>query len=84
MNEPYKHGCGNYSEDEVNPRVQESLYFNVLRLAPTKHYEVIQKAYKKQMKKCHPDRGGTDFNEARSLYLNEAHDFLEAKYRPKS
>jgi DnaJ-class molecular chaperone len=64
---------------------QEAKYFDALEIKPTKNFDEIKTAYKKAMKKYHPDRYAGDVEKQKiaqliSQKINEAYQYFEKKY----
>jgi hypothetical protein len=64
---------------------QEAHYFDALEISPTKDFELIKTAYKKAMKKYHPDRYAGNAEKQQiaqqiSQKINAAYQYFEQKY----
>jgi hypothetical protein len=64
---------------------QEAKYFDALEISPTKDFEAIKTAYKKAMKKYHPDRYAGNAEKQQiaqqiSQKINAAYQYFEQKY----
>jgi preprotein translocase subunit Sec63 len=74
----------NNAEQQAQIR-QEAKYFDALEISPTKDFEAIKTAYKKVMKKYHPDRYAGNAEKQQiaqqiSQKINAAYQYFEQKY----
>lgn len=73
------------SQAQMQKIQQEAKYFDALEIKPTRNFEEIKTAYKKAMKKYHPDRYAGDAEKQKiaqliSQKINEAYQYFEKKY----
>lgn len=78
----YGGGGNNYSQ--ANSNEEEKKHYEVLDLKPGVGFDEIKNAYKKQMKKYHPDKFSQSqqkkYAEELSRKINGAYDYFKKKY----